>query len=62
VAKIPGEREDSNIQTLDRAVVPEKKSKPRRKVIVSVSTLVAFSLSVFLEHSLWDFIENQKNG
>lgn len=35
------------IQTLDSAVVPERKSKPKRAVIVLVSTAAAFVIAVF---------------
>lgn len=45
-AKINEARNTSTIQVLDDAAVPDKKSKPRRSLIVLVTTFVAFLLSV----------------
>ncbi|MBE0616719.1 MAG: lipopolysaccharide biosynthesis protein, partial [Proteobacteria bacterium] len=45
-AKINEARNTSTIQVLDDAAVPDKKSKPRRSLIVLVTTFVVFLLSV----------------
>ena len=47
LAKIDEAKDYPMIQVLDRATSPEKKSKPKRALIVILSTLVAFFLSVF---------------
>lgn len=46
VARLDEAKESSAIQVLDAAVEPERKSKPRRAIIVLVSTLLAFLASV----------------
>jgi len=45
--KINENRDTSSIQILDEAVVPDRKSKPKRSVIVLLSTVCAFFVSVF---------------
>ena len=47
LAKIDEAKDYPMIQVLDRAAPPEKKSKPKRALIVILSTLAAFFLSVF---------------
>ncbi|WP_243371314.1 Wzz/FepE/Etk N-terminal domain-containing protein [Geotalea sp. SG265] len=47
VAKYNEAKDSSSIQVLDDAVVPAKKSKPKRSLIVLLSTVTAFFLSVF---------------
>lgn len=51
LAKIDEAKDYPLIQVLDRAAPPEKKSKPKRALIVILSTLVAFILSI-----IWAFI------
>ena len=46
LAKIDEAKDYPMIQVLDKAVPPERKSKPRRSLIVIMSTLAAFFLSV----------------
>jgi len=48
LAKIEEAKDMNTIQVLDRAVPPEWKSKPKRSVIVIVSTLTVFFLAIFL--------------
>ena len=48
MAKIEEAKDINTIQILDSAVPPDKKSSPKRALIVILSTLIAFFLSVFL--------------
>lgn len=48
LAKIEEAKDVNTIQVLDRAVPPDRKSKPKRSVIVVLSVVVVFFLSVFL--------------
>ncbi len=48
LAKIEEARDVNTIQVLDLAVPPDKKSSPKRALIVILSTLVAFFVAVFL--------------
>ncbi len=48
LAKINEARDSSSIQVLDEAVPPLRKSKPKRALIVILSTVTAFFCSVFL--------------
>ena len=48
LAKINEARDSSSIQVLDEAVVPLHKSKPKRSLIVILSTITAFFCSIFL--------------
>lgn len=48
LAKVDEAREASIIQVLDRAVEPDRKSKPRRAVIVIVTGLVASIVAIIL--------------
>jgi len=48
VAKLTEAKDSSSIQVLDDAVVPMRKSKPKRSFIVILSTVTAFFVSVFL--------------
>jgi uncharacterized protein involved in exopolysaccharide biosynthesis len=47
VAKLTEAKDSPSIQILDDAVVPMKKSKPKRALIVILSTVAAFFASVF---------------
>ncbi len=47
LAKIDEAKDYPMIQVLDKAIPPERKSKPKRALIVILSTIVAFFLSVF---------------
>ena len=47
VAKLGEAKDSSSIQVLDEAVVPQQKSKPKRSLIVILSTVTAFFVSVF---------------
>ena len=51
VAKLDEAKDFPLVQVLDKAVVPEKKSKPKRSLIVILAVLVAFFLAV-----IWAFI------
>jgi uncharacterized protein involved in exopolysaccharide biosynthesis len=46
LAKINENKESSSVQVIDEAVAPLKKSKPRRSIIVLLSTFVAFLGSI----------------
>ncbi len=46
LAKINEARDTSTLQVLDDAVVPDKKSRPRRSLIVLLATFVAGFLAV----------------
>lgn len=48
MAKLSEAKDSSSLQVLDEAIVPVKKSKPKRSMIVVVSTLLAFSASVLI--------------
>lgn len=48
VAKINENKDSSTLQVLDEAVAPSKKSKPKRSIIVLLSTFSAFILSIIV--------------
>jgi uncharacterized protein involved in exopolysaccharide biosynthesis len=48
MAQIEEAKDINTIQVLDRAVPPDKKSSPKRTLIIILSTVVALFLSVFL--------------
>jgi uncharacterized protein involved in exopolysaccharide biosynthesis len=48
MAKISEARDSSSLQVLDEAVAPLRKSKPKRSLIVILSTVTAFFCSVFV--------------
>ena len=48
MAKLNEAKDSSALQVLDDGVVPLKKSKPRRSLIVILSTLVTFFIAVFV--------------
>ena len=52
LAKISEARDSSSLQVLDEAVVPLRKSKPKRALIVILATVTAFFCSIF-----WVFIK-----
>ena len=51
-AKLDEAKDSPLIQILDKAIPPEKKSKPKRSLIVIIATLVAFSMAI-----IWAFIK-----
>ena len=48
IAKIDEAKEAALIQVVDKALVPEQKSKPKRALIVILATLMAFFIGVLL--------------
>jgi tyrosine-protein kinase Etk/Wzc len=48
VAKLTEAKDSSSLQVLDEAVVPVKKSKPKRSLIVILATVTAFFAAIFL--------------
>lgn len=48
VAKINEAKDSSSLQVLDEAVPPVMKSKPKRSLIVILSTVTAFFISIFI--------------
>ncbi len=48
LAKIEEAKDVNTIQILDKAVPPDKKSSPKRSLIVILSTVIAFFMAVFL--------------
>jgi len=56
LAKIEEAKDVNTIQVLDEAVPPDKKAKPKRRIIVILSTFVALFFSVFLAFFL-EFVE-----
>jgi uncharacterized protein involved in exopolysaccharide biosynthesis len=48
VAQINEAKDTSSVQVLDEAVVPLKKSKPKRTMIVILATVTAFFASIFI--------------
>ena len=48
VAKINEAKDSSSLQVLDEAVTPLRKSKPKRSLIVILSTVTAFFVSIFI--------------
>lgn len=48
IAKIDEAKEAALIQVVDKALVPEQKSKPKRSLIVILATLMAFFIGVLL--------------
>ena len=48
IAKIDEAKDAALIQVVDKALVPEQKSKPKRSLIVILATLMAFFLGVLL--------------
>lgn len=48
IAKLTEAKDSSSLQVLDDAVVPMKKSKPKRSLIVLLSIFTAFFISIFV--------------
>lgn len=48
MAKIDEAKEGTVIQVLDKAISPDTKSKPRRRVIVQIATLIALVFGIFV--------------
>ena len=53
LAKIDEAKDPSVIQVVDRAIEPDRKSKPKRSLIVLMATLAAFFFAV-----IWVFVRN----
>ena len=51
-AKVDAAKNSSSIQVLDQALVPEKKSKPKRALIVLLATILAFFVGI-----IWAFVK-----
>jgi tyrosine-protein kinase Etk/Wzc len=54
--KINENRDTSSLQILDTAVVPDRKSKPKRSLIVVLSTITAFFISI-LAAFFYEYLE-----
>jgi uncharacterized protein involved in exopolysaccharide biosynthesis len=52
LAKIDEAKDATVVQVMDRAIEPDRKSKPRRAIIVVVSALVALFVAI-----LWTFLQ-----
>ena len=52
LAKLNEAKDSSSLQVLDEAVVPTKKSKPMRSLIVVLATVTAFFIGVFMSFVL----------
>lgn len=61
LAKLDESRDSGMVQVLDRAVVPDIRSGPKRTQIVLVSTLVALFLSVLVAMMLETYAK-ARNG
>jgi uncharacterized protein involved in exopolysaccharide biosynthesis len=48
IAKIDEAKDASLIQVVDKALVPEQKSKPKRSLIVILATMMAFFIGILL--------------
>jgi tyrosine-protein kinase Etk/Wzc len=59
IAKIEEAKDVDTIQVLDTAVPPDKKSSPKRSIIVILSTFLAFFFAVFLAFFL-EFVDRIK--
>jgi len=60
MARIEEAREDVSFQVIDRAIPPEKKFKPRRKLIVLVTGIIAIFMGVFSVFLL-EYVDNVKS-
>ena len=61
MAKIEEAREDVAFQVIDRAVPPEKRFKPKRRLIVLLAGTVAIFMGIFLVFFL-EYVENMKSN
>jgi uncharacterized protein involved in exopolysaccharide biosynthesis len=61
VARIEEVKDTPTVEVLDRAVIPEKRAKPRRKFIVVFSTVFAFFIAVFLSFFM-EYIEKMQGA
>jgi len=59
LAKIEEAKDVNTIQILDEAVPPDKKSSPKRTIIVILSTFMAFFMAVFMAFVM-EYIERIK--
>ncbi len=60
MARIQEAKDSPTVQVLDIAKAPEKKIRPKKSLIILLSTLTAGFLSIFLAFFL-EFLEKQKN-
>ncbi len=58
-AKLEEAREKDVIQIIDRATPPEKRAKPKRRLMVMIATVSGFFISLFIAFLL-EFFENAK--
>jgi uncharacterized protein involved in exopolysaccharide biosynthesis len=56
VAKLDEAKNSPLIQIMDKAILPERKSKPKRSLIVILATLVIFFLAL-----IWAFVRESLN-
>ena len=59
IAKIDEAKEDVTFQVIDRAIPPEKRIKPKRKLNVMLAGIVSFFVGIFLVFFL-EYMENLK--
>lgn len=59
LAKIEEAKDVNTIQVLDRAVAPDKKSSPKRSLIVVLSTFMAFFAAIFMAF-IMEYIDRLK--
>lgn len=52
VLKLSGAKNVSSVQILQKATVPDKEIKPKKRVVVIVSTIIAFLFSIFMSFFL----------
>ncbi len=60
-AKVDEAKDSALIQVIDRAVVPEKKAKPKRRFMVIIATFTGFFLAVFTAFFV-EYLERQSEG
>ena len=60
LAKINEARDTSTLQVLDEAVAPDKKSKPKRSMIVLLVTFLSGVMAVFFAF-IWEFLQKLKS-
>jgi uncharacterized protein involved in exopolysaccharide biosynthesis len=61
IAKLDEAKNAPLIQIMDKAILPEKKSKPKRSLIVILSTLLAFFLGVIGAFVRESFLRSKQN-
>jgi len=60
-AKVDEARDSAIVQVIDRAVVPEKKAKPKRRLMVMIAIFTGFFLAVFTAFFMEYFEKVSKN-